>query len=47
MLLKTHKFLHHLVTSKYVVEKTSDEDSNLEKFEMTSKTSEPSKKSMN
>ncbi len=44
MLLNTHKFLYRLVICKYVANKASDEDSNLDNFEMTSKTSKPSKK---
>jgi hypothetical protein len=41
---KTHQFLHPLATFEYVVERTSDENSNLDIFEMTLKTNEPSKK---
>jgi hypothetical protein len=44
LVLKTHQLLHPLATFEYVVERTSDENSNLEFFEMTSKTNEPSKK---
>jgi hypothetical protein len=35
MVLKTHQFLHPLVIFEYVAERTSDEDSNLDIFQMT------------
>jgi hypothetical protein len=44
MLLKTHQILHPLVTFAYMVERAGDENLNLDIFEMTSKTIEPSKK---
>jgi hypothetical protein len=35
MLLKTHKFLHLLATFESMAKRTSDEDFNLDIFEMT------------
>jgi len=43
MLLKTHQFLHSLTIFEFVAKRTSDENFNLNMFEMTLKTSEPSK----
>jgi hypothetical protein len=44
MLLKTHQILHPLATFESMVEKAHDENLNLDIFEMTLKTNEPSKK---
>jgi len=44
MVLNTHQFLHPLINSKSMAKRASDEDSNVNFFEMTSETSEHSKK---
>jgi hypothetical protein len=44
MVLNTHQFLQPLINSKSMAKKASDEDSNVNIFEMTSETSEHSKK---
>jgi hypothetical protein len=43
MLLKTHQFLHPLATFESMVERASDENFNLDIFQMSLETSEPSK----
>jgi hypothetical protein len=44
MLLKTHQILHPSATFESMVERACGEDLNLDIFEMTLKTNEPSKK---